>query len=104
MFTKEQYRQIENNWREIETINCESRKGVPQCKYVIEVMAGTYYTDDVTWTDKPVEKEVDEELIGVWILEDPIDPHWYSVNDCLKDDDWEPAREVQVTTWVGTRL
>ncbi|AGN30288.1 hypothetical protein VPFG_00289 [Vibrio phage nt-1] len=94
MFTTKQFVQIEHNYSHIDTVNLEDRKGVPQAKFVIEIKTGTYYNHK---TDSM--KEIDPELVGYWILSDAIDPYWYSVDECLKEYEWERAREITITSW-----
>ncbi|AAQ64297.1 hypothetical protein KVP40.0228 [Vibrio phage KVP40] len=101
VFTEEQLDQIEHNYSHIDTVNLADRKGVPQAKYVIEIRQGTYTKFKTSWLsqDSCEELDIDPELVGYWILSHEIDPYWYSVQECLKEYEWERAHEVTVTTW-----
>lgn len=95
-FSSNQYEQIMHNYSLIDTINAPERKGVPQAKYVIEIRDGDYWCGD---SNKM--KTIDGDLVGFWILESEVDPYWYGIDECLKEDAWVRAKEVTVTTWVA---
>jgi hypothetical protein len=83
---------------EVESKITESRKGVPQGYYVIEVKSNTEYWDD----DKLDLLTVPKELVGNWkmIFLDDIDD--YCWQDCLSRSGWYKVEKKEFLSyeWV----
>ena len=97
-FTEEQLEQIEACYEQLDEIYVETRKGVPQTVYVIEVPEESVFYSNYENTLKAV----DGELIGYWKQEFPSD-NSYETCYCVVANNrgWVKCekKEKIITTW-----
>lgn len=77
--------------REVEEVQYEIRKGVPQTFYVGEIVEGSEY-----WSDKDGMVPVPEHLIGYFKMDWYYDLRYTTFPAALKEHDWEKCKRVEV--------
>jgi hypothetical protein len=77
----------------------ETRKGIPQTKYVFEVYDGQSWDD---WANDNTDLPVPEEFVGFWVMSYASDLSDTSLNECIRDYPWVKCIKQEVTThkWV----
>lgn len=84
---------LHNNCYLVEELTVDIRKGVPQCKFIINV-SGDEYWDEDTGELTPIPSE----LKGLWISDYSYDQNTTKYCDVFEDS-WHRAKEVLVTTY-----
>jgi|TARA_R110000850_G_scaffold247757_1_gene372707 hypothetical protein len=84
---------IMNNHHLVEEVFYEMRKTVAQSYYVIEVLVGEDWCDDIVDF-----RRVPEHILGFWRMEYADDLNYVSVKEAIKDFNWVRCEKVSVTT------
>lgn len=87
--------------RYVEEVLTDTRKGVPQSYYVVEVKEDQEYFD---YKDTNTFKKVPKELVGLWRQEWSGDNTWDGYEVRVKDDSFVRCEKVEVTTYEYKKI
>lgn len=94
-FTESERDMLDTVAVEEEEFYYETRKNVPQTKYVFVVKPGQTWDD---WANDKQDLPVPEEFVGFWVMSYAGDLSHSPLKDCIRDYSWVKCVKQEVTT------
>lgn len=72
----------------------DTRKGVPQSKYIIYVAEGTWWDSEIGDV-----VEIPYYIVGYWMMDSASDNRYTSLSEAIETDSWVKCEKVEVKSY-----